>query len=88
MKPSTESLALRKLCQNHFKELLASFKTEYDNGYNITFPTAVGFVNSNAEIESIEAGQIDIEIVDGNHTDMVMKQLRDIYPEEECFKER
>ena len=67
---------------------------DYENGHQPSLPIAVGMIDfdddwtSDEAKQLIEAGDIPVTLIDGNHTHTVMKEMNEKYPDAECFMTR
>ena len=92
IKRASEYFCLREINVLHKNDLMKSFQTEYENGYKISVPTALGFISSSPDEddiqEQLENGEVEVNLLDGHHTQDVLTELSAIYPSEECFQKR
>ena len=95
LKIATGEDALRALDQRHISELRREMLVEYSNGHEVCLPPAIGSVNVDLQShdpsilrDMLEEGELGVQIVDGNHTTFVLKDLHETYPEAVCFQKR
>jgi hypothetical protein len=75
--------AIREINPNHLAELIAGFRTTIQNGLQVRFPPATGVI-----FDETMTSKTRVELIDGNHTHHVLKQLSQLYPEKEELKTR
>lgn len=85
---------LRALDPNHLVDLHRRMKTDFENGHEISLPPAVGVISdwdnlSEDEIKwQLEEGLLVVNLIDGNHTCQVLRELNESNPEAICFQKR
>lgn len=89
LKIASEEHAIRKINRLHVNDMKRYVKIEIDNGKECRFPNATGLIDrdifSPAELED---GSVEVEILDGNHTLMVMKEVAEEYSGKNCLQYR
>ena len=77
---ATEANRVRAIDSDYVRKLVTNAEITIKNKAFTKFPTATGTVDGDAKIELLETGTVHIEIIDGNHTLMAQKQIKDQFP--------
>ena len=92
IQPPCAERALRAINPTHLTSLRKGFRRDYENGHHINFPPAVGYIKE--AIDNVEEAQervcdgLAVELIDGNHTNQIQRELNEDFPSERAFQTR
>ena len=71
---------VRALDVHYVTKLTTNAEVTIKSNCFTSFPPALGTVNYDLDVEDLKKGMVNIEIIDGNHTLMAQKQMKEKFP--------